>query len=56
MQSFDREIQSLKTPGNKATDLNKFDNCKKSEHLNKISAETYLIQLVSGDNAFQKLQ
>ena len=28
MQNFDREIQSLIFPGNKATDQNKFDNCE----------------------------
>ena len=33
MQSFDREIQSLIFPGNKATDQNKFDNCESAVYL-----------------------
>ena len=28
MQSFDREIQLLISPGNKATDQNELDNCE----------------------------
>ena len=55
MQSFDREIQSLISPGNKATDQNKFDNCEEYEHLNQIVAETSLIRLVLGDIPCQKL-
>ena len=56
MQSFDREIQPLITPGNKATDQNIFDNCEKYKHLNRIVAETCLIRLVLEDIACQKLQ
>ena len=56
MQSFDREIQSLIFPENRATDQNISDNCEEYEHLNQIVAETSLIQLVVGDIACQKLQ
>ena len=56
MQSFDRKIQSLIFPENKATDQNEFDNCEEYEHLNQIVAKTSLIRLVFGDIAFQKLQ
>ena len=55
MQSFDREIQPLIVPGNKATDQNEFDNCEEYEHINQIAAETFLTQLVLGDIACQKL-
>ena len=55
MQWFDREIQSLIFPGNKATDQNKFDNCEEHGHLNQTVAETSLIRLVLGDIACQKL-
>ena len=53
MQSFDREIQSLIFPGNKATGQNKFDNCEEYEHLNQIVAETSLFRLVLGDIAYK---
>ena len=53
---FDREIQSLIFPGNKAIDQNKFDSCKEYEHTNQIFAEMSLIQLVLRDIACQKLQ
>ena len=43
MQTFDREIQSLVFPGNKATDQNKFDNCEENEPVNRIVAEASLI-------------
>ena len=56
MQSFDREIQSLIFPGNKAADQNKFDNYEEDEYLNQTVAETSLIRLVLGDIACQKLQ
>ena len=46
MQSFDREIQSLIFPGNKATDQNKFDNYQEYERLNQTVADTSLIRLV----------
>ena len=48
MQSFDRDIQSLVFPANKATDQNKFDNCEEYEHLNQTVAETSLIRLILG--------
>ena len=41
--------------GNKAINENKFDNCKENLYLNKTVAETFLIQLVIGDIACQKL-
>ena len=53
---FDREIQSLTFPGNKATDQNKLDNCEEYKNLNQIFAETSLIRLVLGDIACKKLQ
>ena len=56
MQSFDRDIQSLIFPGNKATDQNEFDNCEEYEHLNQVITETSLIRLVLGDIACQKLK
>ena len=56
MQSFDREIQSLIFPGNKATDQNEFDNHEEYKPLNQTGAETSLIGLVLGDIACQKLQ
>ena len=56
MQSFDREIQSLIFPGNKATDQNKFDNYEEYEHLNQTAAGASLIRLVIVDIACQKLQ
>ena len=56
MQSFDREIQSLIFPGNKAIDYNKFDNCEEYVHPNQIVAETSLIRLVLEDIACQKLR
>ena len=56
MQSFDREIQSLIFPGNKATDQNKFNNGEEYEHLNQTVAETSLIRLALGDIPCQKLQ
>ena len=52
MQSFDREIQSMIFPGNKATDQNKFDNCEENEHLIQTVAEMPLVRL---DIACQKL-
>ena len=54
MQSFEREIQSLIFPGNKAIDRNELDNCKELEYLNKIAAETFLNRLVIGDIACLK--
>ena len=39
------EIQSLVSPGNKAINENKFDNCKEYEHLNKIVADIFLSNL-----------
>ena len=39
MQSFDRDIESLIFPGNKATDQNKCDNCEEYEHLNQLLRE-----------------
>ena len=53
---FEREIQSLIFPGNKAADQTKFDNCEEYEHLNQTVVETSLIRLVPGDIACQKLQ
>ena len=43
MQSFDRKIQSLIFPGNKATDQNRFVNCEEYKHFNQNVAETSLI-------------
>ena len=56
MQTFGREIQSLVSLGNKATDQNKFDNCELYKDQNEIIAETSMIRLVLTDIACQKLQ
>ena len=56
MQRFDREIQSLIFPENKATDQSEFDNCEEYEHLDQIVTETSLIRLVLGDIACHRLQ